>query len=72
MSSLVLALNCGSSSVKLALLDPGTGARSAEGLAARVGTPEVSVRLVRGDDVVDLGAPDDVGHRERWRRSSGR
>jgi acetate kinase len=53
MSSLVgsvLVLNCGSSSVKFALLDPETGDRSITGLAERVGTAEATLHVRRGDD----------------------
>ena len=63
MSRLVLALNCGSSSVKLALVDPVTGIRSVEGLAERVTTAEIAARLVRGGAVTDVAAPADVSHR---------
>lgn len=41
----LLVLNCGSSSVKFALLDPQTGARPLSGLAERLGSPEASLRL---------------------------
>lgn len=61
MSSLVLALNCGSSSVKLAVLDPGSGRRALTGLAERVGTPEVSVRLDREGGSA-TSEPDDSSH----------
>ncbi len=59
----VLALNCGSSSVKLALLDPVSGVRSVEGLAERLGTPETTIRLSRGGERVELSAPDESTHR---------
>jgi len=58
----VLALNCGSSSVKLALLDPVSGARSVEGLAERVGTDDVALRLTRDGVHVPVEAPSDVTH----------
>ncbi|HSN06560.1 MAG TPA: acetate kinase, partial [Candidatus Angelobacter sp.] len=58
----VLSLNCGSSSVKLAVVDPASGARSVEGLAERVNTPEVTIRLVRGAVSTPLDPPDDVSH----------
>jgi acetate kinase len=60
---LVLALNCGSSSVKLALVDPITGGRSVEGLAERVSTATVGVRLTRDGAVAELAAPEDTSHR---------
>lgn len=63
MSALVLALNCGSSSVKLALVDPLTGARPVEGLAERVGTAGIGVRLSRDGVVTQLPVPDDASHR---------
>jgi acetate kinase len=40
----VLVLNSGSSSVKFALLRPGTGERAANGLAERLGTPDAVLR----------------------------
>ena len=63
MSQYVLALNCGSSSVKLALVDPVTGIRSVEGLAERVSTPAVAVRLTRDGESAELPAPVDTSHR---------
>jgi acetate kinase len=52
-SGLVLVLNSGSSSVKFALVDPGSGQRVTDGLAERVGTPEAVLRTRRfPDDVV--------------------
>ncbi|MFL6161718.1 MAG: acetate/propionate family kinase [Jatrophihabitantaceae bacterium] len=43
----VLVLNCGSSSVRLALLDPRTGHRQLTGLAERVGEAGTTVRVCR-------------------------
>ena len=52
-SGLVLVLNSGSSSVKFALVDPGSGQRVTDGLAERVGTPEAVLRIRRSaDDIV--------------------
>ena len=62
MSRLVLALNCGSSSVKLALLDPATGIRSVEGIAERVSTPDVALRLSRGEQQAAIDPPADPAH----------
>jgi acetate kinase len=45
VSTAVLVLNCGSSSVKFALIDPASGTRHLTGLAERVGTPEASISL---------------------------
>jgi acetate kinase len=47
---LVLVLNSGSSSVKFALLDPGSGERVLEGVAEKVGTPEAVLRIQRHPD----------------------
>ncbi len=44
---LVLVLNSGSSSVKFALLDPGSGQRVLGGMAEKVGTPEAVLRIRR-------------------------
>jgi acetate kinase len=46
----VLVLNCGSSSVKAALVDPSTGERTVTALAERVGTSDVALRVKRGSD----------------------
>ena len=46
--AMVLVLNSGSSSVKFALLHPGSGQRTLSGLAEKVGTAE-AVRAVRPD-----------------------
>jgi acetate kinase len=52
-AGLVLVLNSGSSSVKFALVDPGSGQRVTDGLAERVGTPEAVLRTRRSlDDMV--------------------
>ena len=47
-SGLVLVLNSGSSSVKFALVHPGSGQRVTDGLAERVGTPEAVLRIRPG------------------------
>jgi acetate kinase len=46
-SSLVLVLNSGSSSVKFALMVPGTGERVVDGIAEQVGTSEATLRVRR-------------------------
>ncbi|WP_457206021.1 acetate/propionate family kinase [Nocardioides sp. P5_C9_2] len=58
----VLVLNCGSSSVKLALVDPATGARRLTGLAERVGSSDATVHLRRGD-VGHSSVPEDPSSR---------
>ena len=58
----VLALNCGSSSVKLALLDPRTGERSLTALAERVGSAGATVTVRRGE-FASISSPDDSSHR---------
>jgi len=54
-------VNAGSSSVKLAVLDPVSGRRALTGLAERVGTPDASVRIDR-DGARATSAPDDSSH----------
>jgi acetate kinase len=49
-SGLVLALNSGSSSVKFALLSPGSGQRVLGGIAEQVGMPEATLRIRRYPD----------------------
>ena len=44
-SALVLVLNSGSSSVKFALLRPGSGERLMGGIGERLGTPEAVLRV---------------------------
>ena len=56
-ASAVLVLNCGSSSVKFAGVDPPSGRRLLSGLAERVGTPEVTLEIDTG---VDTGTDTDV------------
>jgi sulfhydrogenase subunit alpha len=54
-SGLVLVLNSGSSSVKFALLDPGSGQRMLDGMAEKVGTTGAVLHLQRegGDPVTE-------------------
>ncbi len=61
MSDQILVVNAGSSSVKLAVLDPGSGRRALTGLAERVGTPDASVRIDR-DGERSTSTPDDGSH----------
>ena len=53
--AMVLVLNSGSSSVKFALLNPGSGRRTLSGLAEKVGTAEAVLHLRRdqGDPVTE-------------------
>ena len=53
----MLVLNCGSSSVKLALVDPATGERRLTGLAERVGSRDAVVHVRRGDREDDVARP---------------
>ncbi len=45
----VLVVNAGSSSVKLAVLDPGAGERRVTALAERLGSPDATLHLRRGE-----------------------
>lgn len=58
----VLVVNSGSSSVKLAVVDPVSGARSMTAHAERVGSDDAVVHVRRGDDE-DSASPDDATHR---------
>src|SRR3954447_14013702 len=58
---LVLVINCGSSSVKLALLDPRTGERTLTALAERVGADDLSIQLTRKTREA-IGPPADRSH----------
>jgi len=58
----VLVLNCGSSSVKFALVDPVTGQRAVTALGERVGTGNAAVRLSRGAEQ-QTSSPPDGSHR---------
>ncbi|ULH14134.1 acetate kinase (plasmid) [Deinococcus sp. KNUC1210] len=52
-----LVLNCGSSSVKYALLDPEDGTVRLSGLAERLGSPEARMVLLRGADKLEVPLP---------------
>lgn len=45
VTTAVLVLNCGSSSLKFAVIDPENGSRMVTGLAERVGTPDVAATI---------------------------
>ena len=58
MSAPVLVLNCGSSSVKWAVVDPASGETSSSGLAERLGSADARVRTRTGSgDWVDTSTP---------------
>ena len=52
-----LVLNCGSSSVKFAVLNPGTGEQALSGLAERLGSPGARVVITRGGQKTETKAP---------------
>jgi acetate kinase len=56
----ILVLNAGSSSLKLAVLDPVSGVRRLTALAERLGTPQANVRIDR-EDAVMLSDPSFAG-----------
>ncbi|WP_116115343.1 acetate/propionate family kinase [Austwickia chelonae] len=62
MSTAVLVLNCGSSSVKFALIDPVTGVRHLSGLSERVGTPEVTITAKIGAEKTALDGMTSTDH----------
>ncbi len=61
-SGLVLVLNSGSSSVKFALLSPGSGERVLAGIAEKVGTPEATLRIRRYPDDTVTEQPSEGGY----------
>lgn len=62
MTSAVLVLNCGSSSVKFALYDPETRTRLLNGIAERVGTPDASVTIKFPDEPMTLTGLTETDH----------
>lgn len=50
-SAAILVINCGSSSLKFAFVDPATGERLEEGVAERLGSPEASLALRHPDSL---------------------
>ena len=66
--SLILVINCGSSSLKYSLLDPQTGESHSHGLAERLGTPEADLIIQDGQEIALPGAShakalDEILHR---------
>ncbi|GDY14035.1 acetate kinase [Planctomycetota bacterium] len=53
----ILVINCGSSSLKLAVIDPVSAQRSATALAQRLGSAEADLRLEVGNERIDLALP---------------
>lgn len=53
-----LVLNCGSSSVKFALIHPETGEQTVSGLAERLGSPDARMVLRRGEEKTETAHPD--------------
>ena len=53
----VLIINCGSSSLKYAWLDAGTGIVRAKGLAERIGEVDTSIRLELGGTIIENAIP---------------
>lgn len=49
-SSFVLVLNCGSSSIKFAVIEPRFGANVLHGLVERIGSPEAAIKCIRGGE----------------------
>ena len=53
----VLIINCGSSSLKYAWLDVGSGIAKAKGLAERIGEAGANIRLDLGGTVIEKAIP---------------
>lgn len=62
MATAVLVLNCGSSSVKFALVNPDTGVHLLTGLAERVGRPGASITIKYPEGPRELSPGDDSDH----------
>ncbi|MDI1291088.1 MAG: acetate/propionate family kinase [bacterium] len=58
----ILAVNCGSSSVKLALVNPTTGLRLVDGLAERVGTRDTTIRVSRDGRAEAVAITEESSH----------
>jgi acetate kinase len=58
----VLVLNSGSSSVKFALIDSGSGQRVLDGMAEKAGTPEAVLRIRRSSDGAAIEQLDDTSY----------
>ncbi len=58
MKHLVLVLNCGSSSIKFAVINPSTGELSLSGLIQRIGSANANIRYKLGDQVTERELPD--------------
>ena len=81
MTTAVLVLNCGSSSVKFALVDPDSGDRLLSGIAERVGHPEASITIRYPHGARELEPPARCDHHgilgvvldelSEWARSHG-
>ncbi|MBB6341471.1 acetate kinase [Pseudomonas fluvialis] len=54
----ILVINCGSSSIKFALINEDHGAATLQGLAERLGSPEAELRWQQGDAKDSLMIPD--------------
>lgn len=49
-SSFVLVLNCGSSSIKYAVIEPQFGTNILHGLVERIGSPEAAIKCYKGEE----------------------
>jgi acetate kinase len=56
--SLVLVLNCGSSSIKFAIIEPQLGTNLFYGLVQRIGTSEANIKCHKGAEAVVRDLPD--------------
>lgn len=50
-NKLVLVLNCGSSSIKFAVIEPQEGTNVATGLVQRIGTTEATIKCAKGKEI---------------------
>ncbi|EKE02002.1 MAG: hypothetical protein ACD_21C00003G0005 [uncultured bacterium] len=60
--TLVLVLNCGSSSIKFAVVEPQTGSNLLYGLVQNIGSPEASIKYHRGKETETRALPNAYYH----------
>jgi len=54
----ILVINCGSSSIKFAVIDPSTRASPLTGLAEKLGLPDAFITFKHGQDKIEQALPD--------------
>lgn len=60
----VIVLNCGSSSIKFAIIDPHTGLASLTGLAENLGNADARIKYASNDNKQQLALPAEASHQQ--------